>query len=350
MTGEVLYADRSITVAVSGYELHFKHPFRLAHGSRNGTSAVFLTLIADGITTYGEAALPPYLGVDSAAVLSFLRRLPFRDLVNLPLSEAIELIDAAAPGMHAAKACADMALHDLHARRAGSRLCEFLNFTGKADGVPTTYTLGLSAPAELPVKLKEGKPYKTVKLKLGGPDDVEALNNFRRLSTKPFCADINQGWNDREQAARYAEALAGKGCVFIEQPFPPGRETDVQWLRERVPLPVIADESVRRYDELMQSMSVFDGVNVKLMKSTGIREATLMIKALRKAGKMVVLGAMAESSCGATAAAHLAGEADFVDLDAPLLISNDPFLGITYRRGRIVLPKGPGTGVRPAYV
>ncbi len=345
MKGEVLYSNHGLTVTVSTYALLFKYPFRLAHGSRKRTSAVFLTLREGEITAYGEAALPPYLGTEADQVIEFLRRLSFRQMVNLPLSEAAQQIDAVASGMHAAKTCADMALHDLHARRAGVSLRDFLNFPGK-EPVHTTYTLGLSTPRELRVKLREADPFRMLKLKLGGPDDTERIKQFRQLTAKPFCADINQGWTDRTQAARTAEVLGAEGCIFIEQPFAPGREGDVQWLRERVPVPVIADESVRRYDEMMQVISVYDGVNIKLMKSAGIREAAAMTAELRRRGKTVVLGAMAESSCGATAAAHLAGEADYVDLDAPLLITNDPFSGITYRNGAVVLPEQPGTGVQ----
>lgn len=343
MRKEVIYAKGHDRIAVEPFDLRFKFPFRLAHGTRTHTSVVLLTLNSSGHESYGEASLPPYLGVTTDEVINFLRNLPWVEILHSDLNTALDITDASAPGMHAAKAAVDMALHDLHARCKNLALSGYLA-TSASNPVYTTFTLGMTEPEELPKKLDPASPFKMIKIKLGGRDDLAALMAFRKVCDKPFCADVNQGWSDREKAVRIAETLKAEGATFIEQPFPVGKEQDMIWLRERVDVPMILDESVRRLPDLKEIESICDGVNVKLMKSTGIREALKMIDALRTAKLKVVLGAMAESSCGVTAAAHIAGLADWVDLDGPLLIDNDPFRGITYDEGRVILPEGPGAG------
>lgn len=345
MREEVIYKNGADRISAEAFDLRFKYPFRLAHGTRTHTSVVLLTVCFDGHEGFGEASLPPYLGTTADEVTGFLRKLPWAEMMKAELATALALTDDHAPGMHAAKAAVDMALHDLHARLRGVSLCDFLGTTAVYP-VHTTFTLGMSAPEELAEKLGPAAPFRMIKLKLGGPDDLSALKAFRKVCDKPFCADVNQGWPNRDKAARIAEALRAEGTAFIEQPFPVGREDDMVWLRERVDVPLILDESVKRLGDLKGVESVCDGVNVKLMKSTGIREALKMSDALRAENLKVVLGAMAESSCGVTAAAHIAGLADWVDLDGPLLIDNDPFRGITYESGRVILPEGPGAGCR----
>lgn len=343
MSGETVYSKSEDSVSIKPFELSFKFPFRLAHGTRVSTSVVFINLRKAGVESWGEASLPPYLGTSSDEVADFFRNLPWSEILAAELSAALDLVGAAEPGMNAGKAAVDMALHELHAKLQGLSLADFLGTKTDAP-IYTTYTLGRSEPEELVRKLAPAAPFKMIKLKLGGPDDLEALSAFRTISKKAFCADVNGGWPDREVAVLNAEALREAGAAFIEQPFPAGREEDVLWLRERVDVPIILDESVRRLGDLKGIESVCDGVNVKLMKSTGIREALQMIRALKTAGLKTVLGAMAESSCAVTAAAHIAGLADWVDLDGPLLIDNDPFTGVTYSDGRVILPQGCGAG------
>jgi L-alanine-DL-glutamate epimerase-like enolase superfamily enzyme len=157
--------------------------------------------------------------------------------------------------------------------------------------------------------------------------------------------DVNQGWTNRDEAARLCEFLHSKNCLFVEQPMPVDQSDDMAWLKENTALPIIADESVITIDGLKDASHFCDGVNIKLMKCGGLAAANEMLVAARKQGLKTVLGAMAESSCGNTAAAHLSPLADWVDLDGPTLITNDPFRGISYQNGKILLPKEPGSGV-----
>lgn len=330
------------------YALAFRHPFRLAQGHRTHTDAAFLAIHLGGHVGYGEACLPPYLGATLADVWSYWEQWPWQLLPGLTLEEALHRAQPTAAVHHAAAAAIDMALHDLFSRKEGQPLFQFLGVPPPAP-IPTTYTLGISHASELADKLGEAAPYRIIKMKLGGAGDLERLRAFRGLCTKPFCADANQAYTERGAALAMAHHLADAGALFLEQPMPVGAEADMAWLRERSPIPIVADESVLRLADLLRLANSFDGYNVKLMKSAGLAEAMRMIEHARQQGKLVVLGAMAESSCGATAAAHIASLADYVDLDGPLLLSNDPFTGIAYRDGCVVLPGGKGSGAVPLF-
>src|SRR5690606_27909161 len=172
----------------------------------------------------------------------------------------------------------------------------------------------------------------------------DIVKAYKKYSQKSFCVDVNQGYKSRDYAAEMGDFLLKNGALFIEQPLPATHFEEMAWVRDRIDIPFIADESVKRFSDLSNAAEAFDGVNIKLMKSAGIAEAFDMINHSRKLNLKVVLGAMAESSLGNTAAAHFASLADWVDLDGPMLTSNDPFEGIRYRDGALLLSKRPGVG------
>ncbi len=343
---QVLHSNPGVEVSAHTYILKFKFPFRLAHGTRTQTEVVVLNIRSEGFNCFGEASLPPYLGVKAYEVIDFYAQLPWAQLLDTPLSELSQVLDQLHPSMNAAKAAIDIALHDLNSQRLNLSIEEMLGLK-RATNVASTFTLGMSLPEELPQKLLEASPFKIIKLKLGGSDDKTLVDDFLNLCDKPFCVDVNQGWYDLDYAAYMCGYLKEKGVEFIEQPLPVGREKDSDWLRKTTGVHIVADESVKRLTDLDMAADYFDGVNIKLMKSTGIAEAHQMIQRARELGLKVVLGAMAESSCGVTAAAQLSSLADWVDLDGPVLTQNDPFAGITFRDGYIVMPKGPGLGAKP---
>jgi L-alanine-DL-glutamate epimerase-like enolase superfamily enzyme len=171
------------------------------------------------------------------------------------------------------------------------------------------------------------------------------INTVREMTTVPLCVDVNQGWKDKQEALELIHWLKGKGVVFIEQPFPRENIDDHAWLTENSPLPVIGDEAVQRLNDLTKLKSVYSGVNIKLMKCTGLREALKMIHYARAIGMTVMLGCMTETSCGISAASQLSPMVDFADLDGNLLISNDVFDGVKVVNGKITLNDRPGIGV-----
>ena len=219
-------------------------------------------------------------------------------------------------------------------------------------GVPTSgfvqssYTIGMSTQEEMKVKLIEASEYPIIKLKLGGNNDKKLVETFLEHSTKPYYVDVNQGWEDGKYASEMAAWLTENGCLLIEQPMPTGMIEQTSSLSEGSSIPIIADESVRRLEDLAALKGVFNGVNIKLMKCTGMFEAARMIEEARKMGLQVLIGCMAESSCAVTAAANLAPLADWADLDGPALITNDPFSGVRMENGNMILPSGPGLGLQ----
>ncbi|MEY4090655.1 MAG: hypothetical protein RJB55_2926, partial [Verrucomicrobiota bacterium] len=180
--------------------------------------------------------------------------------------------------------------------------------------------------------------------------DRAMIEAIRSVSSVPITVDANQGWADRERALRMIEWLAGRNVLFVEQPVPKESLEDAAWLRQRSPLPLIADESVQRLVDVPKLRGVYDGINIKLMKCTGLREAHRMIIVARSLGLKVMLGCMTETSCAVSAAAQLSPLVDWADLDGALLIANDCFDGMTVVDGRITLPDRPGIGVTPRAV
>ncbi len=333
-----------ITIRQRPYFLRFKRPFGTAHGIREGTDAVFVELEQDGLRGYGEAALPPYLPDTVATVREFLLRIDLQ-LFTLPgdLDAALGHVARSAPGHYPAKAAVDMAIHDLCGRLTGQTTRRLL---GLDDGTmpPATYTVGLDdgeAPAALPA---EAQAFGLLKVKAGNDDDRVRIGRIHALTGKTVCVDANGGWPRREEALDMIRFLYDMGAAFVEQPLAPARTSDMEWLKARSPLPLVADESFQTIGDLDSVARGFHGINVKLMKCGGLRPALEIVRQAMDRGMKVLLGCMSESSCGVAAAAQLASLAGWADLDGPLLIANDPFAGIRYEAGRLVFPASPGNG------
>jgi L-alanine-DL-glutamate epimerase-like enolase superfamily enzyme len=209
----------------------------------------------------------------------------------------------------------------------------------------TSFTIGIDTPEMVRRKTHEAAPYKIIKVKLGRDTDKELIETIRSVTDKPITVDANQGWRDREEALRMIEWLQARNVVFIEQPMPKEQVDDTAWLRARSPLPLIADESCQRLADVARLQGVFDGINIKLMKCTGLREAHKMITLARALGLKVMLGCMTETSCAISAAAQLSPLVDWADLDGAVLIKNDCFDGATIVDGKVTLNERPGIGV-----
>jgi L-alanine-DL-glutamate epimerase-like enolase superfamily enzyme len=332
------------TLGYESYRLHFRKPFALSRGVRNGTDAVFVHLQAGSLSGYGEAALPPYLATDEKSVREFLSTVDLHHFTPNDPGVLLDRIAARQPRNAPAMAALDMALHDLAGKYRGIPCSRMFGHEGIVS-VPTFYTISLADAGDLEATLAAAAPFRILKIKAGGPGDKAWVERVHRLSGKRFCVDANQGWQDRDEVLELLHYLHGLGAVFVEQPLPPGREEDMRWLKSRSPVPLVADESFQRQADLEMTARSFHGVNVKLMKCGGLRAGASLIRAARATGLKVLLGCMSESSCGVAAAAALAPMADWVDLDGPLLIDNDPFEGITYRDGNLVTSGRPGLGI-----
>ena len=188
--------------------------------------------------------------------------------------------------------------------------------------------------------------FNILKVKVGLDTDEEMIRTIRTVTDVPLAVDANQGWKDRSKALDEIFWLKEQGVVLVEQPLPIAALDDTAWLTERSPLPIIADESVQRLADIRGLAGAFNGINIKLMKCTGMREAIKMVHTARALGMKVMLGCMTETSCAVSAAAQLSPLADFADLDGNLLISNDRFTGVTVVDGRLTLPDRPGLGLK----
>lgn len=337
-----------LRLSFTPYELRLRHAFNLAKFSRTTTPDVLVSLTCDGITGYGEASMPPYLGESVESVTKFLGSLdlsrfsdPFR------MEEIHEYMDSVAPRNSAAKAAVDIALHDLTGKIMGRQWHSVWGLDSSR-APHTSFTIGIDEPDVVRQKVEEASPYRVLKVKMGLDRDKETVEVIRSMTDRPICVDANQGWDSREQALDMCHWLAERGCLFVEQPLPKERVDDTAWLRERSPLPIVADEFLQGLDDIPRAMGVYDAVNIKLMKCGGLHEAHKMAVTARALGMKVMLGCMTETSCAISAAAQLAPLADWCDLDGNLLIANDCFSGMKIVDGRVTLPaEGAGIGVTP---
>jgi L-alanine-DL-glutamate epimerase-like enolase superfamily enzyme len=331
------------------HTLFFIHPFKIAHGVRTSTPVVITRLECEGQTGYGEASMPPYLGESHDTVIAFLKKASaYLETISTPedIPSILKTIDGIAKGNTAAKASIDIALHDLRGRMKNSPCWKL--FGAEKEKTPfSTFTLGIDEPVMIRRKIAEADAFRILKVKLNGIDDRQMIDTIRSVTDKPVAVDVNQGWKTKEHALEMIEWLSGKNVLFVEQAMPKEDHDAARWLFERSPLPLYADESVQRLSDIEQLKDCYHGINIKLMKCTGLYEANEMIKLARSFSLKVLIGCMSETSCAVSAAAQLTPFADHADLDGPLLIKNDLFRGIGFEKGKIMLNDKPGIGVEP---
>jgi L-alanine-DL-glutamate epimerase-like enolase superfamily enzyme len=300
----------------------------------------------DGVIGYGESSMPPYLGETQQSVMQFLSKIELRSFTNpFEIEKILNYVDSIEDGNNAAKAGFDIALHDLVGKLKGLSVAELYGIAP----VPrkTSYTIGIDTPERMAQKAEEGieMGFEILKIKLGTNKDEEIVDQILQRWKGPFSIDANQGWHSKEVALELIQQLTERGVQFIEQPFPQRNISDTVWLSERSPVPIIADESIKRLSQLEEVKHAFGGINVKLMKTTGISEAYRLIKGAKKYNLKIVTGCMAESSCAVAAMSHLSSLADWVDLDGPFLMKNNPFEDLKLVNGVLQLPYKEGIGV-----
>lgn len=329
------------------YELTLRHAFNLAKSSRTTTPDVLVQLEYDGIIGYGEASMPPYLGESIKSVCKFLSKVDLSQFSDpFRMEEILEYVDNIAPDNRAAKASIDIALHDLLGKIMGQPWYKIWGLSPEK-APNTSFTIGIDTAEVVRQKVDEAAPYKVLKVKMGLDNDKELVEIIRSKTDRPICVDANQGWTNKEKALEMCEWLAERNCLFVEQPFPKEMVDETLWLRERSPLPLIADEFLQRLSDVARAREAYDGINIKLMKSTGMHEAYKMAVLARGFGMRVMLGCMTETSCAISAAAQLAPMVDWADLDGNLLISNDCFDGMKIVDGKVTLTDKPGIGCTP---
>ena len=328
------------------YELKLKHVFTVATYSRTTTPDVQVEIEYDGVIGYGEASMPPYLGQTVDSVMGFLKKVDLEQFDDpFRLEDILAYVDGLTPGDTAAKAAIDIAVHDLVGKLLGEPGYRIWGLD-KAKAPSTTFTIGIDTPEVVREKtLEVAGQFNILKVKLGRENDKQMIETIRSVSDLPIAVDANQGWTDKKYALDMILWLKEKGIVMIEQPMPKTQLDDIAWVTQHSPLPVFADESLQRLSDVPGLKGAFTGINIKLMKCTGMREAWKMVTLARALGMKVMVGCMTETSCAVSAAAQFSPAVDFADLDGNLLIANDRFKGMEVVKGKITLNDLPGIGV-----
>ena len=328
------------------YELQLRHVFTVASYSRTTTPDVQVKIEYDGFTGYGEASMPPYLGQTVQSLCSFLEKVDLGQFADpFCIDDILTYVDSLSPGDTAAKAAVDIALHDLVGQLLGQPWYRIWGLDA-AKAPDTTFTIGIDTADVVREKTREcASQFNILKVKVGLENDMEMIRAIRDVTMLPLAVDANQGWKDREKALEEIFWLKEQGIVMVEQPMPKERIDDNAWLTERSPLPIFADEAIQRLKDIPSIKGAYTGINIKLMKCTGMREAWKMANYAHAEGMRVMVGCMTETSCAVTAAAQLSPIVDFADLDGNLLISNDRFRGMEVVNGKITLPDRPGLGL-----
>lgn len=328
------------------YELQLRHTFTVSSHSRKTTPDVQVKLEYEGFTGYGEASMPPYLGQSVETVCAFLSKVDLAQFNDpFQLDNILAYVDSLSPGDSAAKAAVDIALHDLVGKLLGQPWWRLWGLD-PAKTPDTTFTIGIDTPDVVRQKTREcADRFNILKVKVGLDNDKEMISTIREITDLPLAVDANQGWKDREQALDEIHWLKENGVVMVEQPMAKERLDDNAWITERSPLPIFADEAIQRLADIPSIKGAYHGINIKLMKCTGMREAWKMLNYARAEGMKVMVGCMTETSCAVSAAAQLSPAVDFADLDGNLLITNDLYSGMEVVKGKITLSDRPGIGI-----
>ncbi len=327
------------------YTLELKHVFTIATSSRTTTPVMLTEIEYDGIVGYGEASMPPYLGESQETAAKFLAKVDLGQFNDpFQMEEILDYVDSIDEGNPAAKASVDIALYDLVGKLMGQPWYKIWGYD--KDKTPnTSFTIGIDTPEVVREKTREAAEFKILKVKLGRDTDKEMIETIRSVTDTPLCVDVNQGWKDKEFALDMIHWLNERNVKFVEQPMPKTQIDDMAWLTENSPLPTIADGALERIPDVVKAHGVYSGINIKLMKCTGMREGHKMLNLAHSLDMKVMLGCMTETSCAISAASHLSPMVDWADLDGALLIGNDVFDGMKVIDGKVTLNDRPGIGV-----
>lgn len=322
-----------------------KFEFRIARSAETYYDSVVLEL-SDGVHTgFGESLPNKRYESGAEAVTALLTK--FKDqIVELPLENhevRQKTLEELLPTSFSLQAAIDTAFWDLQGQILQQPLWKVFGATKEL--VTSSYTIGISDLAEIPEKIMEAAPYPILKIKLGTDYDHDIMRTIRNETDKVLRVDVNEGWKTLDHAKRGVEWLVQENVEFLEQPMPADQLDDIAKLREFSPLPLVADENSVRPEDIPGLDGVYDGINIKLMKCGGLTNARKMVDLAHKFKFDIMLGCMLESSIGISAMAQLGSFARWLDLDGNVLLSNDPYRGVSNEGGKLTLLDAPGLGI-----
>ena len=340
--------------ATGGNKLEYKikqlklvHTWTIARNSSDVKNNVFVKYEKDGVFGIGEAAPNiRYNETPESTMATIEKAQPLFNkfdpwnFVDL----GYEILNVGEE-QTAAKCAMDIALMDWVTKKLGVPLYKYLGLD-KTKTPKTSFSIGIDTPEIMQQKIQEAEKYPILKIKVGKENDEEIMKAVRDVTDKTLRVDANEGWKTKEEALDKIKWLEKMNVEFIEQPMPSHMLEETRWLRDRVNIPIVADEAVKSAADIPKLAEAYDGINIKLMKSGGLQEAMRMIWMARSLGMKIMLGCMIESSCAITAASHISPLVDWADLDGNLLIASDPFKGATVENGKMILPENPGLGLQ----
>jgi L-alanine-DL-glutamate epimerase-like enolase superfamily enzyme len=333
-------------IEIKTRRLKLAHTWTIARNSSDYKDNVFVKIEKDGIAGYGEAAPNIRYSEDWEKTTDRINKAKSifdkHDLWHYV--DIKEELDKTIIDQSCAKCALDIALMDWIGKKLNTPLYKMWGLD-KSKTPLTTFSIGIDTPEVIKQKVKEAEKYPRLKIKVGKDNDEEVINTVRSVTDKPLVVDANEGWKSKEVALEKIKWLISEGVEFIEQPLPSSMIEETRWLRDRVDIPVIADEAVKTAADIPLLSTAYDGINIKLMKSGGLQEALRMIHMAKALGMKIMLGCMIESSIAITAAAHLSPYADYADLDGNLLLAEDPFEGVKVEKGKLILNDKPGLGI-----
>jgi L-alanine-DL-glutamate epimerase-like enolase superfamily enzyme len=327
------------------YTLNLKYIFRISRGQRSETPLLLTAIDFEGVTGYGEASMPPLYGESQESAINFIQKVDlsgFNDPYDI--DSMMEYVDGIEAGNTAAKASIDIALHDIAGKVASKPVYKLFDLPG-VESLATSRTIGIDKPDIIKERTREAKDFQILKIKMGSVNDRQVMEAVKSVSDVPLYVDANQGWNEKSLALDNIHWLKEHGVVFVEQPMPIDMKDDMAWLKDKSPLPIVGDESIQRLTDVQDADNFYHGINIKLVKSTGLNEGLKMAKLANEKGLKVMLGCMSETSCLISAAFHLASLADWIDLDGNLGVTNNPYQGIETVNGSLINNDVPGIGL-----
>jgi L-alanine-DL-glutamate epimerase-like enolase superfamily enzyme len=339
-------------VSVALKRLMLRHTWTTTMSSSAYRETVQVQYRRDGVTGNGEGAPIVRYNESPAAAKQAIDSIVDQIVAGDPRSYQkylAQMRSLLGPHQHAAMAAVDIAIFDWLGKKHGIPLYEFFGLD-PSDAPITDFSIGIDTPEITRQKTREAEDFPVLKVKVGLNTDEATIEAVRSVTKKPIRVDANEGWTDKEEAIRKINWLETQGIEYVEQPMPAHMIEETRYVRSKVHLPIYADEACTDIGMIPRLTDAYDGINVKLDKAGGILESIHWIQAARAMNMKVMLGCMVSSSCSVTAAAHLSPLVDYADLDGNLLVANDPWQGVRVEKGRILLPTGPGLGLKESHI
>jgi L-alanine-DL-glutamate epimerase-like enolase superfamily enzyme len=333
-------------IEVKTKRLFLQDTWTISRNSSDYKDNVFVRIEKDGVTGFGEAAPNVRYGEDHKKTTDRINAVKGLFEKN-DLWHYVDLKNAIFAGItdqNCARCALDIAIMDWVGKKLNIPLYKMWGLD-KSKTPRTSFSIGIDTIEVIKKKVRAAEKYPLLKVKVGKDNDEEIIEAVRSITDKPIRVDANEGWKSKELALEKIKWLQSKGIEFIEQPLPSDMIEETKWLRERIDIPIVADEAVKTAADIPKLAEAYDGINIKLMKAGGPQEAMRMIYLAKAMNMKIMLGCMIESAIAISAAAHLSPLVDWADLDGNLLLREDPYQGVDVEEGKLILNDKPGLGI-----